>query len=361
MTTLAMFVTPHGFGHATRAAAVMAAVLAQRPATRFELFTTAPRWVFEDSLRAPVGHHPHPVDVGLVQTTPLTADLAETERRLAALAPFRPEAVQALAAQVQALGCTAVVCDVAALGIAVARAAGLPAVLIENFTWDWIYAGYAAAQPGLTRLGGYLAERYAEAAFHIQCEPVCAPHPASHRVRPVSRAPRTPRAVIRRQLGLPAEAPVVLLTMGGIEPGRYGFMTQLARQKEAFFVIPGGAAAPEQHGQVVLLPHRSSFYHPDLMEACDLVVGKPGYSTLAEAYQAGVPYAFVERPDFREYGVLAAFITAELGGGEITLEDFEAGRWLTRAPGWLAWPRPVRTAPNGAAQIADLLAHWGLV
>ena len=72
--------------------------------------------------------HYHEVltDIGLVQTTSMEEDLPETIRQLDALLPFRPALVEDLARQVRELGCEMVLCDIAPLGIAVAKEAGLP-------------------------------------------------------------------------------------------------------------------------------------------------------------------------------------------------------------------------------------------
>ena len=53
MTTpvrIAYFITPHGFGHAARAAAVMVALQAIDPALQFDIFTQVPHRFFQDSL-----------------------------------------------------------------------------------------------------------------------------------------------------------------------------------------------------------------------------------------------------------------------------------------------------------------------
>jgi len=47
---IAYFVTPHGFGHAARAAAVMVALQEIDPTIQFDIFTQVPRWFFQDSL-----------------------------------------------------------------------------------------------------------------------------------------------------------------------------------------------------------------------------------------------------------------------------------------------------------------------
>ena len=49
MHRIAYFITPHGFGHAARASAVMNAVSDIAPSVSFDIFTTVPKWFFEDS------------------------------------------------------------------------------------------------------------------------------------------------------------------------------------------------------------------------------------------------------------------------------------------------------------------------
>ena len=73
----------------------------------------------------------------------------------------------------------------------------------------------------------------------------------------------------------------------------------LAR-RDVTFVIPGGADDYLWQENLVLLPHHSRFYHPDLVAAADAVVGKVGYSTVAETFHAGAPLGYVPRTRFRE-------------------------------------------------------------
>ena len=87
---LAFFVSPHGFGHATRACAVMAAIRTVRPAVGFEIFTLTPRWLFERSLGKNYTYHELLTDVGLVQLDPLREDLSQTIASLDAYLPFDP-------------------------------------------------------------------------------------------------------------------------------------------------------------------------------------------------------------------------------------------------------------------------------
>lgn len=353
---IAYFITPHGYGHAARAAAVMDALSSLDRQIGFEIFTQVPRWFFEDSLEYPFGYHALLTDIGLAQKNSLAEDLPETVRRLASFLPFDAALLDNLAGQVKRLGCQMVMCDISALGIAVAKAAGLPAVLVENFTWDWIYEGYLAAEPQLAPYISEFQSWFADADYHLQTEPICQPRPASLTTRPVSRKSRTPANETRQKLGLPAQARVVLLTMGGI-PWEYTFLEKLADQQVCYFIIPGGAAHLERQGNLVLLPHHSEFYHPDLVNAADAVIGKLGYSTLAEVYHAGIPFGYIPRPDFRESDVLTRYVEQYMAGLAITAAQFARGEWISLLPDLLALPRLERCASNGAEQAAQFMLN----
>ena len=353
---LAFFISSHGFGHAARAAAVMATLQARHPALHFEIFTHVPRWFFEDSLAGPFAYHSTLTDIGLVQASPLSEDLPQTVERLDEFLPFDEARVAELAVQVGKSQCALALCDIAPLGIAVARAAGIPSVLIENFTWDWLYEGYLADAPGLQPHIDTLHRVFNSADYHLQTAPACDDSRPAHLVtRPVSRSPRTPAARIRERLGIPASAQAVLLTMGGLQT-EFSLVHHLNEQRGIHFVIPGGSNPVDRRGNVALLPFRSEFYHPDLLNACDAVVGKLGYSTLAEAYQAGIPWGYLQRPRFRESLVMAAFVQARMRGLEIPTADFEDGHWLSALPGLLAMPRIERREPNGAIQVAEFIS-----
>ena len=357
-THLAYFVTPHGYGHAARAAAIMASITAIDPNIHFELFTQVPEWFFAASQPGAYTYHACFSDVGLAQTTPLNEDLDLTLERLNRLLPFRPDNLANLKKEILDTGCRLVVCDIAPLGIAAAQAAGLPSILIENFTWDWIYRGYLDIEPRFCQPIQYLRQVFAQADYHIQTEPVCVPFSGSHlTTRPVSRTPRTSAGEIRSRLGIPPEVKIVLISMGGIQ-GEFQFVQKLAALHGVYFIIPGTSQATIQFEENrVYLPHHSDFYHPDLMFASNMVIGKAGYSTIAEAYWAGVPFAYVSRQRFPEAAVMAEYIQLSIGGFEISGEVFQEGDWIPRLTEWLARPKIQRQPPNGADQAAQFICR----
>lgn len=359
---LAYFISPHGFGHAARASAVMSALEQREPRLRFEIFTLTPEWFFAHALLRPFGYHAVLTDIGLVQATALSEDAAATAERLDGFLPFAPALVEQLARQVLDKGCRMVLCDIAALGIAVAAAARRPSVLIENFTWDWIYEAYFEDDPRLAGYARLFAGQFAAADHHIQTEPICELRAVDLVTAPVSREPRLPPSEVRRLLGVPQDVPMVLVTMGGVR-WDYAFVPRLASYAPVHFVIPGAVDVAERHVNTLLLPADSGWYHPDLVHASDAVIGKLGYSTLAETFHAGTRLGYVPRPRFRESDVFERYVDANMPGLRLSGAHFTSGEWLTQLPELLALPRRGVSTANGAGAIAsyvlDRLATTG--
>jgi len=287
-----------------------------------------------------------------VQLTPLEADLPATTHRLDTFYPLDKNLTETLARQVDSCAC--VCCDIAPLGIAVAQQANIPSVLIENFTWDWIYEPFASGHPAFVPHISYLRDLFQSATYHIQTRPVCHPAPDAVTVNPVSRDNRQSRSEVRRELGLADASKAVMITMGGV-PFTYTGSHHLSAPGETFFLLPNSGEALHRENNLIHIPHDSSVFHPDLVLASDLVISKVGYSTLAEVYQAGTPFAYIPRPEFRESAALTPFIDTHMPGLCVSNNDFESGLWLKSLPALFALPRTRRTEPNGAHQIAEIV------
>jgi len=351
---IAYFISPHGFGHAARSVAVMQAISDFDASVGFEIFTTVPSWFFQDSMSASFTCHALLTDIGLVQKTAFHADLNKTLRSLDDFLPFPASLISEITAKVKKLNCILIICDISPLGISIAKEAGIPSVLVENFTWDWIYQQYVGADNRFNGHIEYLRSLFLAGNYHIKTEPVCCPSSVDLTTSPVSRKIRTSADRIRKRLGLPESARMVLITTGGIKQS-YGFLKKLKKLPDIHFVMPGAGPKMEIRDNYIILPHHSNFYHPDLVNASDAVVGKVGYSTLAEVYHAGVPFGYVVRSDFRESKPMAAFIEKEMPGILVAESDFSSGRWTTKLQDLLNLNRVQRRVINGAEQIGSFI------
>ena len=376
--TLAFYVSGHGFGHASRDIEVLNRLHALAPGVRLLVRTSAPRWLFDLTLAAPADWRPLECDTGIVQIDSLRLDVGATLARAAQFAGDLPEAVRREARFLQSEGVTLVVADVPPLACAAAHAAGIPAVALGNFTWDWIYAGYEPEIQRYPSLVPALKAAYAGARLALRL-PLHGGFEAFASVEDVPfiarRATRRP-AETRARFGLPADRPLVLASFGGY--GLRGIdLTRLAGLREWLVVTTSNVQAPRRGDD---LPHAGSgaapdaplpdtvrlvdereiyaagFRYEDLVAAVDAVATKPGYGIIAEAVANGAAMLYTSRGRFVEYDVMVREMPRYLRCEFISNEDLLAGRWQgplerLRAQG----PPPSPPRVDGADVVAGRL------
>ncbi|MCF8057538.1 MAG: hypothetical protein K9K37_12990 [Desulfocapsa sp.] len=350
MKKIASFITPHGFGHATRMTAVLEALQQKIPDLHPHLFTTVSESLFSETLQE-FSYHALDCDIGLIQKNGLQTDLPATIRRLQEFLPFADSLVTELARKIE--GCRLVLCDIAPLGIAVARKAGIPSVLIENFTWDWIYQAYLPRHPDLQAAIDYLGAQYQQADIHIRTEPACGTGKGQLCCGPIFRRIRQQRAEIRSEFNC-QDKKLVFISMGGIDL-ELPFVHQLPAFPDTIFLLAGQDKNYRLADNVFLLSRNSGFYHPDLINAADLVVCKSGYSTVAECFQAGTPIVTVGRVTFPESALLEQFCADQLEGQSLSQEEFLSGSWLNNLDTLFPGNRQTAAHKNGADSAAEYL------
>jgi hypothetical protein len=334
----------------------MEAIYAIDPSLGFEIYAATPSWFFQDNPAGFFNYHYLMTDLGLVQKTPFEEDLDETIARLNQLLPYDAALITAVSDELKDLNCRLVICDVAPMGLLIAKQAGIPSVLVENFTWDWIYEGYLDCDQQFGAHIHYLRQVFNNADVHIQTEPVCNPKPVKLCAGPASRKIKSSKVDVRHKLGLSEDSKVILITTGGV-PQEYKFADKISTRRDIHFVIPCACQTPQYRDNLILLPHHSDFFHPDLVNAADAVIGKAGYSTIAEVYHAGVPFGYIPCSNNREAAKLVTFIESEMSGLPIGESEFQSGGWMDQLNHLLQMPRIARNVTNGADQIAAFILN----
>jgi hypothetical protein len=150
-------------------------------------------------------------------------------------------------------------------------------------------------------------------------------------------------------LGVDPTERLVTVTMGGV-PERLEIARELEGRPERFLLV-GQSPDDSWPENVIALPHRSGFPHPDLLMATDVLVGKLGYSTVVEAWRAAVDWIWLDRPAFAETAVLAEHVRRH--HRQVRLEPGALGRggW-TAALDCLTGPRPAPSFEDGAPAAA---------
>ena len=321
--TLYVSITNHGFGHATRAAAVAATVKALAPEVDLILATTAPKWLLDEYLPVEYEYRPVALDIGVIQADSLTMDLPAT---LAKLDQIRADAARLIATEAAYLkqrGVNLVLADIPPMAVPLAQAAGVPCWMMSNFGWDFIYRvfgeEFAATVAWIEGWFGQ-CDRLFRLPFH---EPMGA-FPVIEDVGLTGGNPRYSVAELRDQLGLqtPPER-TVLLTFGGLGLQAIPY-DQLSRFPDWQFLTfdPSSPDLPN------LCPVARRGVRPvDVMPLCGRLISKPGFSTFSEACRLGLPVITITREDFAEGPVLVNGLQDHSWHRVLTPDQFFRGDW----------------------------------
>jgi hypothetical protein len=370
------YVTGHGFGHASRVIEVINAAIATAAGIRIHVRTTAPRWFFDLAVRGELAFDAVECDTGVVQIDSLRPDIRATVRRAAAFYERFAERTEVEAAWLDTIRPALVVADLPPLALAAAARAGVPAVGLGNFTWDWIYEGYTASLGDAAWLPGLLgdAQSTAAEAWRLPMHGGFAPYRRIVDLPFVARHAGRDRRDVRRALGVDSARPVVLVSFGG-----FGLqclpLDAIAAGTGATVVttdVPGAASprredhapiAQRRPGGVVAIDeaalYAAGFRYEDVVGASDVVVSKPGYGIIAECIANGAAMLYTSRGAFAEYDVLVREMPRYLKCRFITNDDLLAGRWRPHLDALLTQPAaPERAATNGAQVAASRLLTW---
>jgi len=343
---IACFVSPHGFGHATRTTAVIEALNNRTTNLYPHIFTTVPESLFAETLDT-YSYHNIRTDIGLEQKSALEIDLKKTVSSLDQFLPFPSTFIQALADL--CTNCSFILCDIAPLGIAVARELKIPSILVENFTWDWLYSPY----PELRMHAEQLKHEFQKATFHIQTAPVCQKTENDLECGPIFRRCREDKESVRQRLDARARK-IILITAGGIGQ-EFPIWEKMHEMDDFLFILLGQNKKKSTGKNILLLDQHTMFYHPDLISCADLVVCKSGYSTFAECFQTGTRIISIGRDNFPESRILLDFQQKYMVGLSIGQNEFFNGSWLERIDEALLLPSAKPAAENGADIVAAFL------
>ena len=336
---IVFYISGHGFGHASRAIELINAIHAVDGGVQFVARTAIPDWLFMRARTAVDVQH-ITTDTGLIQIDSLRFDEPETVSQAAAFYGAFDERADAEARALKGAAADLVVGDIPPLAFAAAKRAGLPALAIGNFTWDWIYGVYPAFEAMAPHVIPTIRAAYATVSralrlpFHGGFEPMAA---VTDDIPLIARRSHRDPAETRRLLAVPSGRPFVLASFGA-----YG--------------APLPYDAIRASGEFTLLvveqrpPH--GLEYEDLVAAVDVVISKPGYGIVSECIANNTALLYTSRGQFIEYDVFVAEMPRWLRCRFVTQEDLLAGRWAGPISALLAQPAAPERARVDGAEIA---------
>ena len=353
---IVFYISGHGFGHATRDLEVIKEIRARNPHTPVVIRSAVASTFLEQETDGSVELEFCETDTGVTQVDSLRPDPLETARRAALFYREFDARVAAEAEALRRMRADVVVGDVPPLAFAAAASAGVPSIALANFTWDWIYEGYAtfaAVAPGVIEK---IRSAYAKAsmALRLPFAGGFAPmHAVTRDIPLVARTSRLSRDAARTALELDARKPIVLASFGGYGVALPFF--EIARTNDVTLVVTDHEA-PASTDEVRCFTREAltarNLRYADLVAAADVVVTKPGYGIVSECIANGASLLYTSRGPFAEEEVLVSGMKPFLRCGFISPDDLRAGRWQQAIEELLRQPGPVQQINVGGARVA---------
>lgn len=332
MSVLYVAITNHGFGHATRLAAVVAVIQKLYPSIQIIVATSAPRWLLESYIPGNFVYHPCALDVGVVQSDSLTMDKATTLAQLRQIRAQTSARVAAEADFIRQHQVGLILADIPPLATLVAEAAGIPCWMSSNFGWDFIYRDWGGE---FVEMADWIGDCFSrcDQLFRLPFYESMSRFPVITDVGLTGGTPRYDVQELKDKFGLCVERDrTVLLTFGGLGLDQIPYGNLIHFPDWQFIIFD--PKAPDLPNVVKinrnLYPHRPV----DFMPLCGRIVSKPGYGTFAEACRVGVPIVSVTRDNFAEAAVLIEGIQNYAQHQVLTPDELMQGNWdfLHQAP-----------------------------
>jgi len=355
-STIAFYVSAHGFGHWAQVAPVIDRLQHIYPSLRLLLRSTLPEREVHKRLSQPIHYCRHtPVDVGVIQHSAIEEDMSATLKALQRFHADWDRRVATESAWLQAEKVDLVVSDIAPLAFAAAAAADIRSLALGSLDWHEIYRPFIAENdPVMQHIAA--AYRAADALLKLPLSMDMAIFLRQHPIGLIGRQGAGTRKQAETCLfGDVPRQKTALIMFGG--SGTPAFDVQALGEITSWrFLLVAGHRFESWPSNVhtfdpVEVPV------PDAMQAADVVICKPGYGTLAEAWLSATPLCFVPREGFPEYPFLRDWLQQQAPAVLLPLSKFVDGAWLPFLEQALAHPRRYPALPqDGSIEASEIIA-----
>ncbi|HMO51726.1 MAG TPA: hypothetical protein PKE26_10545 [Kiritimatiellia bacterium] len=356
--TLVYYITAHGYGHGVRSCDILRALRQRHPELAVRVVSDLPVDFLRSRLDLPLeAYRAGSFDVGMVQRDSIRVDVAATWEAVRQWLGRRRALVEQERVFLREARAGAVVCDIPSLPLEAAKAEGLPALAVGNFSWDWIYEEFLADDAGWREPINAFQHGYRQADLLLRLpfsEPMQV-FPRRVDLPLVATHGSNRRAEMAAAYHLDAGKTWVLLSFTTLDWDEAALQAVAGLRDYVFLTVK-----PLAWDAVNICPvdrHRFSF--SDVIASADLVVSKPGYGILSECAVNEKPLIYAERTHFREYPILEAALKEHLRAVHIPAEELYRGHLAPfLEAGAVAAPPRVALETGGDVRAADLLAGF---
>jgi len=323
---IAFYITGHGYGHAVRSIEVIKAALALSNTVAFHVRTFAPRWLFDSLSPERVFLHHVQLDAGAVQANSFSVDKVGTLQLYADLIRHKDKLLSIEACFLQEMGIDLIVSDITPFAFDAAERAGIPAIGIGNFSWDWIYGDWIDSRPEFGNVIEDIRKSYAKASllYRLPFHGDMSAFPKIEDVPLIGRKASQSKEQIQQKLPyLPEnERRTILLALRENDMGQINW-EKVCRIEEFRFL----ALSENLRGENIINLREGFIPFEDLLTISDAVISKPGYSIVSECIVNRTPILFVPRADFIEDPILRQGLRDWAVCEEMPVKAFYDGDW----------------------------------
>ncbi len=331
----------------------MAQLRALQPGLPIAVRTMAPEWVFA-SAGIPVQYVPAEIDSAVVEHGMLHQDIGATLARAQRIEVERETIIAREVAVVREAGIALIVSDIPPLASDIGEAAGIPTVAIGNFSWDYIYQPFIAADPGFAPLVENVRCSYSRTSlllrlpFHHAMDAF----PRQEDIPLITRSPSSLPDEILRRLGLDLRARekrlLVALRQQEVPRGALDGLAHLPGLR----VISLNQVPPGTPPDIIALDSSWSGRFCDLVSACDIVVSKLGYGIVSECVALRTAIVYPPRCDWAEQPLLTQGMEPLIPAAAMPESDFLSGKWAPYVQDLMAAPMPGVEIDASGAEVA---------
>jgi Glycosyl transferase family 1 len=364
MKPIIFYISGHGFGHSSRMGVVINELIQREPERRIIVKTSAPEWFFREQINGKFSFHHLECDIGVIQSDSLNLNPQASLKAYADFLADREKVISNEIKFVREVDPQIIVGDIPPLAFKVAKAAGVPSLAIGNFCWDWIYEPYVESYPEYRYIISTIRDDYGKADLLLRL-PFSGDMDAFPLIRDIPLIARRSHHApdeVRDLLGLPKEIPMIILSFGGFWLGE-DYYRKLSKIDDCIWLASERVAfnLPSirnvDRGEL----HRLKLGYPDLVNAADVVVTKPGYGILSECIANRTKMLYTSRGEFREYPILVEGVEKHLPSAFISQEKLKTGDFRDELFQLLNEPDIFIPLPiNGAETVVEIIGEWAV-
>jgi hypothetical protein len=296
---IAFYPSSHGYGHATRIAALANEFIAMGIECHF--ISNHPKTLFPGNEQFSIKHN-RQIDFGIIQNEVIKPEIGKTKEKLLQLWKNKDQIVKTEVKFLKENNIDLVIADIPPLAFQAAFEAGVPCIAVSNFSWYYIYKNLFNDDKEVSEILHDMLKMQKSVfvsyrlPFSDDFSMIGFPKLLDSGVL----AKKTNSLDLREKYNIPKNHLIVLLSYGG--GGKSPI--NLAKLFDARNVTIISSQDNFEHDNFRFIAHDEDY--SSILAHCDILIGKMGYSTLAEVCQNNLHLIFSSRKDFPEEKILRA-------------------------------------------------------